>query len=131
MRLERRLELSGCLERELDPDVGRGQSRVDVPPGLLVRLRREPLLVERDARVDDMRERLDLGRERRQPSRRRVERVGGDESDRLARVLWLGSQERRRRSQSELGVGAEHGADTRDGARRPEVERADVAVRDR
>ena len=112
MRLERRLQLRRCLDGELDRHLGSGERRLGVAAGIVRRIGGEALLVEGLLRVDDVSEHLEVEGERRDPGARRLERVGRDDRDRLARVGGLGGEQRGARRQRELALRADHRPDT-------------------
>ena len=94
VRLERRLQLRRRVEIETSTrHVGGSESRLGVTPRIVGRLADEVLLVDGLLRVDDVREHLDVERERLDAGPCRLERVGGDDGDRLAGVARLGREE--------------------------------------
>ena len=68
VRLERGLQLAGRVESELDRHLRGGERRLGVAPGIVGRLVDEALLVDGLLRVDDVREHLDVERERATPA---------------------------------------------------------------
>ena len=130
MGLERRLQLRGGRDRDLDRDLGRGERGLGVAAGVVARLADEVLLVHGLARVDDVPEHLDVERQRTHALARRLERVGRDDGDRLPGVAGLGREERSRARQRQLALGPDHRTNARHRERRLEVERAHASVRD-
>ena len=130
MRLERGLQLCRRLQLELDGHLGGRERRLGVAAGVVGRVGREALLVDRLLRVDHMREHLDVERERPHASARRLGRIGGHDRDRLAGIHRLRQEDGVPRRQGELGLRPEHGPDAVGRAGRVEVERTHAPVRD-
>ena len=79
--------------------------------------------------VDDVRQRLDLERQRRQRRFRVAARVGRHDRDRLTGEDGLADEQLLPGREAELRVRAEHGPHTRKAARRVDIESADASVR--
>ena len=130
MGLERSLQLGGGGDRDLYRDLGRGERGLRVAAGVVARLADEVLLVHGLSRVDDVREHLDVERQRAHALAGGLERVGRDDGDRLPGVAGLGREERSRTRQRQLALGPDHSPNARHGEGRLEVERADAPMRD-
>ena len=122
------LQLGGCVERELDRDLGGCKGSLRIAAGVVGRLLGEALRVQPFLQVDAVRQHLEIEGERGDPGPRRFERVRRDDRDRLARVGGLAGENRGGGRQREHALGPDRGPNPGDRAGGIEVERADPPV---